>query len=121
MGTGATIIGVASSAQYQAEHLMGTTVPFPLFLDYDRELYAALDIRSQSLLAFVFNLRAWMRYLRALMRNKRQYKITGHYSTLPAVAIILPDGSVPYLYKGSGIGDYPSVATVLEKIATTRA
>lgn len=118
---GAKIIGVASSAQYQAEHLMDTTIPFPLYLDYDRALYAALDIRSQTLLAFVFNLRAWVRYLRALIRNRRQYKITGHYSTLPAVAIVLPDGTVSYLYKGSGIGDYPSVEVVLARLRTLTA
>lgn len=118
---GADVIGVAGSAQYQAEHLMKTSIGFRLYLDYERELYTALGIRSQSLLAFVLNIPAWIRYVRALARTRRQYRITGHYSTLPAVAIVLPDGTVPYLYKGTGIGDYPPIDVILKQLAATTA
>ena len=100
---------------------MATTIGYRLYLDYDRKLYGALGVTSQSLFAFVFNLAAWIRYLRALARNKRQYRITGHYSTLPAIAIILPDGRVPYLYKGTGIGDYPPLQVMLEQLAAATA
>jgi len=118
---GADVIGVAGTAQYQAEHLMATSIGFRLYLDHERQLYKALGITSQGFLAFIFNMAAWMRYLRALVRNKRQYRITGHYSTLPAIAVVMPNGRVPYLYKGTGIGDYPTLEVMLEQVAVATA
>jgi len=61
-------------------------------------------VGRQSLLRYVLNLRAWLRWLWAFVTNRRQGKITGHHSNLPGVAIVLSDGSVPYLYRGTGIG-----------------
>ena len=92
-------------------------MPFPLLLDPDDQVGTALRLRRQSLVAFVFNLRAWWRWLRAFVRRKRQYRITGHYSEVPAVAILTQAGAIAWLHRGQGIGDYPEIADVIARVA----
>lgn len=95
---------------------MDTTVGFPLVLDPQAHLATALDLRRQSLASFVFDLKAWMRWLRSFIKRRRQYKITGHYSEVPAVAIVAPGGEVTWLHRGTSIGDYPAISEVLDEM-----
>jgi len=65
---------------------------------------------------FLFNIKGWWRYLRAAARNHRQGKVTQRYSVLPAIMVVLPDGDVTYLYRGTSIADYPPLETTLEEL-----
>ncbi len=113
---GGRIVAVGPAAGYQAQHLMDTTIPFPLLLDQDGAVSHALRLNRQRLLTFVFNLRAWVRWVGAFIRHRRQYRITGHYSEVPAVAIVAAGGEVVWLHRGRSIGDYPKIEHVLEQL-----
>ena len=108
-------MAVAPAAFYQAVALQ-PKLPFPLYLDPEQKLSDIFKLRRPTLLAWIINLPAWMRYLRALLRNRRQYRITGHFSNVPAVAIVDAHGSIEYLHRGGSIGDYPAVADVIERL-----
>ncbi len=57
-----------------------------------------------------------MRWVRAFLRHRRQYRITGHYSEVPAVAIVSAAGTVEWLHRGRSVGDYPALAGVLQHL-----
>ena len=110
---GGDVIGVAPAADYQATHLMETSIPFDLYLDPDHTLSEHLDLGKQSLWGFLFNFKAWWNYITALAHHHRQGRITQSYTVLPAVVVLEPAGSVAYLYRGTGIADYPPLDEVL--------
>ena len=110
------VIGVAPRAAYQAAALIQRGHPFDLFLDRDRALYASVDARPQSLVNFLFNLPAWWRYVKALARGRRQGRITGHYSNVPAIFLTDQDGLVTRAWLGGALGDYPPLADVLDAL-----
>ena len=114
--TGATVVAVAPAAFHQAIALR-PKLPYPLYLDPDQKISDIFELRRPKLLAWIMNLPAWIRYLRALLRNRRQYRITGHFSNVPAVAILDRNASIEYLHRGSAIGDYPAVTEVLERLS----
>ncbi len=111
------MLGVGPTAAYQAKRLTSGRIPYRLLLDPERRLSRALDLQRQSLAGYVFNLRAWLRWLRAFAGNRRQFKITGHYSDVPAVAVVTPDLSVTYLHRGTSIGDYPPLDDALTALS----
>jgi hypothetical protein len=113
---GFTIVGIGPAAAHQARHLRANGIPFPLVLDEGGEVAAALGLRRQSLARFAFNLRAWTRWLGSFIRHRRQYRITGHYSEVPAVAIVRAGGAIDWIHRGRGIGDYPPVSEVLRRL-----
>lgn len=115
---GGDVIGVAPAAGYQATHLMETSIPYELLMDRDHKLAERIDLGSQSLLAFVFNLKAWWNYLSAFARHWRQGKITASYTVLPAVLVVDADAFVTYLYRGTGIADYPPLTDVMAELET---
>ncbi len=110
--TGGAVIAIAPAAAYQARHLAATSVPFALFIDEGSAVTRRLAFRRRSLPAFVFDLRAWSRWLVALARHRRQGRITGHHSSVPGVAVVTAEGHVAWLHEGRGIGDYPSPAEI---------
>ena len=110
---GGDVIGVAPAAPYQATHLMETSIPFDLYLDIDHTLSERLELGEQSLWDFLFDLKAWWKYLSAFARHHRQGKVTQSYATLPAVMVADSTGSLTYLYRGTGIADYPPLDEVL--------
>ena len=110
---GGDIIGVAPAASFQATHLMETSIPFDLYLDADHTLSECLDLGEQSLWEFIFDLKAWWNYLAAFARHRRQGTITQSYAVLPAVIVVDASGSISYLYRGTGIADYPPLDEVL--------
>ncbi len=109
------MVAVAPAAPHQAVVLQ-SRLPFPLYLDDRQQVSEILDLRRPKLLEWVMNVRAWLRYLRALLRHRRQYRITGHFSNVPAVAILDRRGSIDYLHRGRSIGDYPAMTTVLDRL-----
>ncbi len=108
-------MAVAPAAHGQAVSLQ-QRLPYPLFLDEQQKLRDFFELRRPGLFEWITDSRAWWRYLRALLRNRRQYRITGHFSNVPAVAIVDRDGSIAYLHRGTGIGDYPPVADIVGRL-----
>ena len=109
------MVAVAPAAFYQAVALEAK-LPFPLYVDRRQQISNIFELDRPKLLTWILNLPAWMRYLRALLRNRRQYRITGHFSNVPAVAILDRHGSIDYLHRGRSIGDYPAVTEVIEHL-----
>ena len=114
---GGAVIGVAPAAGFQATHLMETSIPYELLMDSGHRLSGRLEVGTQSLTRFVFNLKAWWSYTMAFARNRRQGKITQSYAALPAIIVVDAQARVTYLYRGTGIADYPPLAEVLGELA----
>jgi hypothetical protein len=113
---GGAVIGLAPASAAQAEHLMDTTVPFQLLMDPEHLVSTRIGLGKQSLSCFVLDMPAWRRYLKAFFSGNWQRRITGHYSNLPGVCAVDALGNVTYVYKGSGLGDYPPLETVLAEL-----
>jgi hypothetical protein len=113
---GAAVIGVGPKAPNQATRLIAKGYPYPLLLDPDHNLGTAIGVGRQSLAAYLFNLRAWIRWLWAFLTNRRQGKITGHYSNLPGTVIVDGSGEVHWVHRGTGLGDYPPVERILRHL-----
>ena len=109
------MVAVGPAARYQAAHL-SQSLPFPLLLDPELTLQRVLGLRRQSRWAFVLNIRGWLRYVRAFVRNRRQGRLTGRPETLPAVVIVTPDRRVQWLHQGLSIADYPRTSLVIERL-----
>jgi peroxiredoxin len=114
---GGNVIGIAPAAGFQATHLMETSIPYELLMDRTHTLSKSLDVGTQSLGRFLFNFTAWWNYALAFLRNRRQGKITQSYTVLPAIFVVDADSSVTYLYRGTGIADYPPLTEVLSALA----
>ncbi len=112
---GGSALGIGTAAGYQARRLADRGIDFPLLLDPKRAAYDAFAMHRQSLTRFVFDLRAWLRWLRHFPRHG-QGRITGHYSTTPGVVIVDEAGRVHYSYCGSALGDYPKLDDVLSAL-----
>jgi peroxiredoxin len=115
---GGAVIGVAPAAGFQAKHLMETSIPYELLMDREHSLSRKLEVGTQSLFRFVFNLKAWWNYAMAFLSNRKQGRITQSYAVLPAIFVIDADSNVVYLHRGTGIADYPPLAEVLAELAT---
>lgn len=104
------------TAPHQAAYLVASGYPYPLLLDPDYNLGSALGVGRQSLAGYLFNLKAWVRWLWAFVTNRRQGKITGHYSNLPGTAVIDGSGEVHWVHRGTGLGDHPPVHRILQQL-----
>jgi hypothetical protein len=113
---GATVIGVGPKAPDQAANLIAKGYPYPLLLDPDYNLGTAIGVGRQSLAAYLLNLRAWARWLWAFVTNRRQGKITGHYSNLPGTAVVDGSGEVHWVHRGTGLGDHPPMRRILQEL-----
>ncbi|MBT8202746.1 MAG: redoxin domain-containing protein [Acidimicrobiia bacterium] len=114
---GATVIGVGPRAPDQAARLTDNGYPYPLLLDPDYQLGTAIGVGRQSLTRYLFNLRAWARWLAAFLTNRRQGRITGHYSNLPGTVIVDGTGAVHWVHRGTGLGDHPPLRRILRELA----
>jgi hypothetical protein len=114
---GARVIAVGTGAAYQAQHLMGTGVPFPCLIDAEARLYAALGIGRIEWHEWL-KPGVWHNYLRALRRGARPGRVTGDPRRLSGVAIIDPERHVRWVYRSRVPGDYPPVDTVLDQVRT---
>lgn len=113
---GGGVLGVGPRAAYQARLLMERgRVPFPLLLDPDHAVGAAVGLGRQSLRRWIFDLRAWWRWLRALLRSG-QGMVSGGWWELPAILVIDAECVVRWSYLGRSMGDYPPVEETLEAL-----
>jgi len=115
--SGGAVISVAPAAGFQATHLMETSIPYELLMDREHRLSESLDVGTQSLGRFLFNFKAWWHYTLAFLRNRKQGKITQGYEVLPAIFVADAHANVTYLYRGTGIADYPPLTEVLSALA----
>lgn len=113
---GATVVAVGPTAPHQAANLLANGYPYPLLLDPDNNLGSAIGVGRQSLARYLFNLRAWARWLWAFVTNRRQGKITGHYSNLPGTAVVNAEGEVHWVHRGTGLGDHPPIRRILREL-----
>ena len=109
------VVIVGTGAAWQAERLMADGYPFACLVDPEANLYRELGIGR---VGFTEWLRpsTVRRYARAIGRGSRQGTVTGDWRRLSGVAIIDPDRRVRWTYLASGVGDYPTVATVLDAV-----
>jgi peroxiredoxin len=114
---GGSVIGVAPAAGFQAAHLMETSIPYELLMDRDHQLSKKLDVGTQSFWRFLFNLKAWWNYTMAFIRNRKQGMITQSHAVLPAIFVVDAESRVTYLYRGTGLADYPPLTEVLTELA----
>jgi hypothetical protein len=113
---GGDVIGVGPRAAYQATALRRDgAVPFELLLDPDHHLARAIELGRQSLLRFIFDVKAWRRWLRAA-RTTRQGLITGGWWEVPAIVVVDSSCRVSWVHRGTSIGDYPPLSSVLEAL-----
>jgi hypothetical protein len=113
---GGAVIGVAPASAAQAKHLMSESIPFSLLIDPDQRVSSRIGLGKQSFSHFVFNVQAWWRYLKAFFSGHVQRRITGHYSNVPGVCVVDATGEITYVYKGTGLGDYPPLETVMDEL-----
>jgi len=113
---GGGALGIGPAAPYQAVLLERSQISFPLLLDPERRVATALGLGRQSLLRFVFDVRGWWRWLRAMLGGARQGAITAGWQELPAVAVLDAGGSLRWLHRGRFVGDYPPLSTVLRHL-----
>jgi AhpC/TSA antioxidant enzyme len=109
---------IGTGAGYQAEHLMAEGFPFECLVDPEARFYEAVGIGRIGV-AHWFRPSVIRRYVTAFGRGGRQGKITGDWRRLSGVAVIEPDRTVRYLFRASGVGDYPPVADLLEALGPT--
>lgn len=110
---GGAVLAVGPRAAYQARLLQQRRgIPFPLLLDQDHNLTRALGMHRQSLLRFIFDVRAWWRWLRAFLRHG-QGVITGGWWEVPAIVVVDAEAQVAWKHLGRSIGDYPPLEETL--------
>lgn len=83
----------------------------PVFADPDLLTYRALGARRG--LRSSANLRTLWYSLRAWRSGFRQSETRGDALQQGAVALVLPDGQVPYLHRSTVAGDHPQPAALL--------
>jgi hypothetical protein len=111
---GGDVLAVATGADYQARRLMAEGLPFPALVDPDKQLYRALGIERISGDQW-FRLSTWRRYLRS-MGHARQGWLTGDLRQAPGMAILEPPGTLRWLHRGRTLGDYPTLAEILDAL-----
>lgn len=110
------MLGIGPAAGYQARHLMETReVDFPLLLDPHHRLADAISLGRQPLHRFLFSLRGWWNYLKALPRG-RQGAITGAYWEVPGIVVTDEHARVIWVHRGRRLGDYPPIATTVARL-----
>lgn len=107
------MLAVASGAAYQARKLEEGGIWFPLLVDPAKSVAGALGIRRIGL--GWLDPTGWWTYVRALFRGARQGRITDPLQA-PGVALIDADGTARFVHRGTTLGDYPSLRTVLDRL-----
>jgi hypothetical protein len=89
-------------------------INLPVFTDQQRTTYRALGARRG--LARILHPGTFVSAVRALRGGHRQTRTMGDATQLGGVAIVRPDGSMPYLSLSRHPGDHPSPGEVLEAL-----
>ncbi len=116
VASGAGVLAIGTGAGFQAARLMRDGMPFDCVVDPDANFYAAVGIGrvgpTEWLRPSVIR-----RYVAAWRRGGRQGRVTGDWRRLSGVAIVDPDRRLRFLYRATGVGEYPPIADVLRSVA----
>lgn len=115
---GAAALGVSAGAGHQARWLMEKQgVRFPLLLDPERRLHAALDLPRRWWVSL--NPRGWRAYAGAMRRGNRQGRIV-EPNQIPGLAVLDRDVMAVWIHRGRALGDYPPIDRVLRELERLR-
>jgi hypothetical protein len=112
---GVSVLAIGGSAEYQAAALQ-PDYPFPLLLDPDQIVRAAVGLGTLSIRDMMRPSGAW-RYVRALRSRAAPGKITKDREQAPGVVLTDATLDVVWVHRGEGLGDYPTTETVRDQIA----
>lgn len=116
-GLGAQVVGVGAREDFQARKLGSDGFPFPLLLDPEDQVRAALGSAERFSPARLLDPRGAMPYLKAVRRAGKFFDITLAQATQhPGVAVVNADLEVVWSYVGQRLGDYPPHALVLDEL-----
>lgn len=110
---GAQVIGVGTREDYQAQNLLDEGMPFPLLLDAENSVRAALGVSERISPLTLLNPKGAVAYARALRQARRFGPIWAEATQRPAVVVFDSKGSVVWSHLGTRLGDYPSVGECL--------
>ena len=113
---GGDVIGIGPRAAYQARLLVDRRhIPFPLLLDPEHQVGRAVGLGRQPLLRWIFDLRAWGRWLMGLLRAG-QGLVTGGWWEVPAILVLDGNCRVRWSHLGRSMGDYPPITEILAQL-----
>ena len=110
---GVTTVAVAAHADYQAQHLMDSGIPFELLLDPAHSLRAALGIDSQFSRWRLLHPRGALDYARAFRQTRNFDPIWSEATQRPAIVLLDRSLDPVWSYVGRRIGDYPTTTEVM--------
>lgn len=112
---GARIVFIGSGQPFFARAFAEDfAIRWPVYADPELSTYRALEARHGFFTSA--NPRTWLYSVRVLWRGFRQGRTQGEVYQQGAVAIVLPDGRMPYLYLSAVAGDHPEPHTILEAL-----
>jgi hypothetical protein len=115
---GGAALGVSVGADFQARWLIEKYgIRFPLLVDPDRNVYAALDLARAWWITL--NPRGWWNYARAILRGNRQGSPV-EPNQRPGLALLDEHAGVVWVHRGKALGDYPTLDSVLDRLARLR-
>ena len=116
--SGVSVVAIGGSAQDQAAALQ-PDYPFPLLLDLDQVVRQAVGLGTLSIGQMVRPRSAW-RYVRSIRSRVAPGKITEDREQAPGVLLTNAVLEAEWVYRGTGLGDYPSMQTVRDQVAHMR-
>ncbi|MDB5096772.1 MAG: hypothetical protein JWM80_1193 [Cyanobacteria bacterium RYN_339] len=113
LGVGLTFIG-NGSPEAARDFKTQFHIAAPLYVAPDLEAYKAFDFKQGA--ASTFAPGVFLNAARALGAGHRQGALAGSALQQGGVALVMPDGTVPYLFKSKEAGDHPSTQDVLQAV-----
>lgn len=100
-----------SSVKWAKVFVKDTGVDYPVYVDETRDVYRALEFK-RPLLGFL-KLRVFQRAAEARANGFSQPGVHGDAFQVGGVALLKPDGTMPYFYASAESGDHPPIADLL--------
>ena len=118
LGVNLVFIGNGSpeaAKAFQAEFHLSV----PLFVAPDLDAYAAFDFKHGA--ASTFAPGVFLNAARAIGAGHRQGAVAGSPMQQGGIALVRPDGTVPYLFRSEEAGDHPATKDVLAAVRRAMA
>jgi len=113
---GASVVGVAGSAAYQARWLRDSKgVGLPLLLDPDERVRSVADLGNLSTTSWV-KPKGWKNYLGSMQRGFRPQIPTADALKAPGIVIFDKDFEILWVHRGETLGDYPPIDDLVMKV-----
>jgi hypothetical protein len=117
---GARVLGVGTREDFQAAKLIEDGMPFPLLLDPENSVRAALGMADRFGLLRLLHPMGAVAYVKAARQAKRFDPVWGDATQRPGVAIFDSAGALSWTHLGTRLGDYPTVGSVLTALSAAR-